>query len=277
MFAMRPKVAERRRAREMRARGSSLRQIASELGVALSSASTWTRDVSVPSPTASATAVQPPAGRSRSEYFRQRGDLHVRQTYEARWRRREIARTYVLELLASAACADCGLRDPVVFEFDHLTSKREGVAQLVTHGYSLRVIIEEIEKCEIVCANCHRHRTAESNGWLRGGREAPTYCENRPLRRRNLEFIREYLATRACVDCGEGHVVVLEFDHIGPKRATVAKLAWQEHSLASLKREIAECQVRCANCHRRRTCQTFGHFRQNAAAPVAQLVRAAAF
>jgi hypothetical protein len=47
--------------------------------------------------------------------------------------------------------------------------------------------------------------------------------------------------------------VVLDFDHVGPKRASVVWLAFQEHSITSLEREIANCEIRCANCHRRRT------------------------
>lgn len=278
---MRRKDLERQSARQMRAAGASLREIARELKIALSSASSWTRDVApTPVETRPIEAAADRSGapsRDRSEYFRDRGELHKRQTYEARSRRRELARAYVIGLLTSKACADCGLADPVVLEFDHVQPKRAEVAVLVTHGYSLRRITAEIDRCEIVCANCHRHRTAARKGWLRTGSEAPDYSINRPLRRRNTEFVRDYLATHPCVDCREPSVVVLEFDHVGKKRATVAKLVQREHSLDSIRREIGECEVRCANCHRRKTCRTLGHFRQNADAPVAQLVRARAF
>lgn len=140
---------------DMRAAGMSLRQIAAELGVALSSASVWTRDVAIPAsrladhaqraPEASATS-----RRDRSAYFRKRGDLHTRQTYEARQRRRKTARAYVVLLLEVCACADCGLKDPAVLDFDHVSAKRGDVAELVTHGYAMHRIVEEIENCEIV-------------------------------------------------------------------------------------------------------------------------------
>jgi hypothetical protein len=55
-------------------------------------------------------------------------------------------------------CTDCGEADPVVLEFDHLGGKD---FNLSTGGSrSLTLVIAEIQKCEVVCANCHRRRTA---------------------------------------------------------------------------------------------------------------------
>jgi len=63
-------------------------------------------------------------------------------------------------------CRDCGERDPVVLEFDHLRNKAFDVGQ----GFAERTwtsILGEIEKCEVVCANCHRRRTALRRPTLR--------------------------------------------------------------------------------------------------------------
>jgi hypothetical protein len=86
----------------------------------------------------------------------------------------------------------------------------------------------------------------------------------RAARRRKLDRescrqnIYEYLATHTCVDCGETDPVVLDFDHRDPttKRGTVSRLA-KQLCWAQLKLEIARCDVRCANCHRRRTAAQF--------------------
>jgi hypothetical protein len=79
------------------------------------------------------------------------------------------------------------------------------------------------------------------------------WAVNRPLRRRNLEYVFTHLQKSSCIDCGEADLVVLEFDHVGPKRESVMVMVLNEHSLSSLERELASCEVRCANCHRRRT------------------------
>lgn len=71
-------------------------------------------------------------------------------------------REYVIQIKSQGACADCGLRPEVleVLEFDHTGNDKEhDVARLVHRGSSLKQLQKEIEKCELVCANCHRVRT----------------------------------------------------------------------------------------------------------------------
>ena len=42
---------------------------------------------------------------------------------------------------------------------DHLEDKKFSISGKGVKDNTLDAIIKEIEKCEIVCANCHRHRT----------------------------------------------------------------------------------------------------------------------
>lgn len=64
------------------------------------------------------------------------------------------------------------------------------------------------------------------------------------------EYVFNYLATHPCVDCGYSDIRVLEFDHVrGEKKNGVALLARSGCSLATIKTEIAKCEVRCKNCH----------------------------
>jgi hypothetical protein len=289
---MNAKPREKATARRLRAQGLSLREISRELGVSLSSASLWTRDIPAPLPTK--TSGPPPIrweppqicngcerillasdfhrGQSRckecrQEYMRQRGDLHRQQSRRARDKRRAAARAHIIQILRSGLCADCGLADPAVLEFDHVGPKRMEVGKLVREAYRLERIKAEIANCELVCANCHRRRTA---GRIRSWRADPDWRSlrsTRPSRRRNLLFLLEYLRRTPCVDCEEQDPVVLDFDHVGVKRWGVVQLAGRECSIANLEREIAECEVRCANCHRRRTIVQQSHFRNDLVAP----------
>lgn len=64
-------------------------------------------------------------------------------------------------------CADCKqVFPPCCMDFDHKEygSKKKNVAILVGEGYSKEIILKEIAKCDLVCANCHRIRTRE-RGW----------------------------------------------------------------------------------------------------------------
>lgn len=79
---------------------------------------------------------------------------------------------------------------------------------------------------------------------------------------RARDFIWNYLSSNPCVDCPESDPVVLEFDHRDgvEKRFNVAE-AYDRYSIANIKLEIEKCDVRCANCHRRRTARQFGLWR----------------
>jgi hypothetical protein len=106
----------------------------------------------------------------RSAYGREHY-LANRQRYidaEARRKRaRAESRTrYLFEFFRDHPCADCGEKDPLVLEFDHLGDKRfEVTNQFASRNW--REILNEIAKCEVVCANCHRRRTARRRGSIR--------------------------------------------------------------------------------------------------------------
>ena len=71
---------------------------------------------------------------------------------------------FVQEYKLEKGCADCGYKaHHAALEFDHIKPAKRGrvSAQL---GKSMRCIQEEIELCEVVCANCHSLRTYR-RGW----------------------------------------------------------------------------------------------------------------
>lgn len=80
-------------------------------------------------------------------------------------------------------------------------------------------------------------------------------------RRQELaDRLNEYLASHPCVDCGERDVVVLEFDHrdSSNKLSEVSRLVQSGNSWLNIFKEVSKCDVRCCNCHRRRTAKQFG-------------------
>ena len=76
-------------------------------------------------------------------------------------------RDLVYEFKLSNPCTSCGESNPIVLEFHHLNpkEKRNDVSNMASHGYSVKSIEEEIEKCIILCANCHRKKTAKQQNW----------------------------------------------------------------------------------------------------------------
>lgn len=77
---------------------------------------------------------------------------------------------------------------------------------------------------------------------------------NLKARRKKRRAVYEYLLTHPCVDCGEADIRVLEFDHVrGTKTMAIREMLSRTAPLARIFEEIAKCDVRCANCHRRAT------------------------
>lgn len=77
----------------------------------------------------------------------------------------------------------------------------------------------------------------------------------------NRAFILQYLRDHGCTDCPEKDPIVLVFDHVrGRKRKAVGDMASNGSSLKLIKAEIAKCEVRCCNCHARRTAKAQRHW-----------------
>lgn len=90
---------------------------------------------------------------------------HERQLKLAKLRKKRYIqeREKWLEVIKDQPCVDCGVKyPPYVMDFDH----KEGELKIASVSYlarrntsSFEKIKAEIEKCDLVCANCHRQRT----------------------------------------------------------------------------------------------------------------------
>lgn len=76
----------------------------------------------------------------------------------------------------------------------------------------------------------------------------------------NMTKIREYLKSHPCTDCGESDPIVLQFDHLSGKRANISMIV-RSWKWETVKEEIGKCEVRCANCHMRRTAKQLGWYK----------------
>jgi len=100
------------------------------------------------------------------------------------------------------------------------------------------------------CKNCFKLRDRErwdNNPELLSRKRK----QQKIIRDRNRSYINNYKKAHPCVDCDESDFIVLEFDHvINNKEANICEMLTT--SLEALKLEISKCEVRCANCHKRR-------------------------
>ena len=99
---------------------------------------------------------------------------HREDLYRAQKRHRVKVRQKLFEFLSKNKCKDCGERDPIVLDFDHINpdKKFKSISQMLSGHYSWESVVAEIGKCEIRCANCHRRRSHYQFGYF--GRNKPS-------------------------------------------------------------------------------------------------------
>lgn len=165
-------------------------------------------------------------------------ERNTNRTLDRRARHRE----WLNEYKASSGCEQCGVTDAAVLDFHHTDpqTKRMAVNEMVTYGYGKEALRAEIEKCETLCANCHRKAHFE----VPSPREPETAC-----RRWIYEYKQE---SDGCNRCDETAPGCLVFHHCsGEKTATVASLVSDGRPKDEIRAEIQKCEILCANCHRK--------------------------
>jgi hypothetical protein len=177
----------------------------------------------------------------------------------ARVTRRQRATLDFLRDVRRRPCADCGgVFSPWVMDFDHRdpTKKSFNVMSGRAMLMSRSRLMAEIEKCDIVCANCHAARTYR---WLLTLDRPLSGTSRRieEMRRRWREHagLLEQLRDVPCADCGlRFPSYVMQFDHrdSSDKRYTVTRMIGRAGRQKILE-EAAKCDIVCANCHRERT------------------------
>ena len=69
-------------------------------------------------------------------------------------------------------CSKCGYKETAqALEFDHVDRNKKRFKMSKAYRHSWPDILEEMEKCVILCANCHREKTVEEKDYLNIERE----------------------------------------------------------------------------------------------------------
>ncbi len=204
-----------------------------------------------------------PSKRNQRPYNVQYYAAH-RQAERDRVMKRHAASVAFLRDLRCVPCADCGtMFSPHMMDFDHRDPSRKLFA--ITGGHaplmSRQKLIAEIEKCDIVCANCHalrtyaclmdRRRRSTPEEWAPG--KSPHIAQNRARWRANAVMLNE-IRDVPCLDCGRRFPpCVMQFDHRDPstKKYEVTRIIARARPV--ILAEVAKCDIVCTNCHRDRT------------------------
>lgn len=101
----------------------------------------------------------PRALESKRKHYRKNRKKYI----EAKNKRKKEAQRLIIKY-KSKPCADCGQKYPYyVMDFDHKFDKKFNLSTAPNRGFSIKKILEEVAKCDIVCSNCHRIRTFRDN------------------------------------------------------------------------------------------------------------------
>tara|TARA_B100000900_G_scaffold406089_1_gene416605 strand:- start:2575 stop:2931 length:357 start_codon:yes stop_codon:yes gene_type:complete len=98
----------------------------------------------------------------QKEHYRNNKEYYKSKAKASKLKQRVCNRAFVDRVKRLLGCVDCGESNPVVLEFDHVRGEKAGnIADMVHRPLCVDAIKEEIRKCEVRCANCHRKKTFE--------------------------------------------------------------------------------------------------------------------
>lgn len=99
--------------------------------------------------------------KQKSQEYYQRKKEYYNATNKEKARLLKIEkRAYVTDYLLDHPCVDCGETDIIVLDFDHVRGEKyNNISNLVLQYRSIQKLKDEILKCDIRCANCHRRIT----------------------------------------------------------------------------------------------------------------------
>lgn len=187
-----------------------------------------------------------------------------RQAELDRVKKRQQATLAFLRDLRRVPCADCReVFPPHMMDFDHRDPSKKSFPIAAGHALlmSRAKLIAEVEKCDVVCANCHalrtyaslmeRRRRSTPEEWTPG--RSP-YIARKRAHWRASGALLDQICDVPCADCGRRFPpCVMQFDHRDPatKKYVVSKIRSRAHS--TILAEVAKCDIVCTNCHRDRT------------------------
>jgi hypothetical protein len=120
--------------------------------------------------------------------------------------------------------------------------------------------IKKLKTRQSACRECCKIRNKKYYLENREYFKKKSRINNRKSQVRLHQYILEYFLKHPCVDCGEKDPRVLDFDHLKDKYRNISAMVKAQVSHSRLNKEIEKCEVRCANCHRKRTSDIFHYW-----------------
>ena len=100
---------------------------------------------------------------AQREHYRNNKEIYLNHQRE----RSKKLKQWWLDFKSKLSCTECGENHPSCLDFHHKNKddKKYSIGRMVSR-YSKISMMEEIEKCKILCSNCHRKLHWNENGAL---------------------------------------------------------------------------------------------------------------
>lgn len=94
------------------------------------------------------------------EYHKGWYQRHKEEVMERRKKRQVDIHDWYRRYKSTLHCADCGMNHPACLQFHHRDREDKSFAlgAVAARATSIKALMKEIEKCEVLCVNCHAKR-----------------------------------------------------------------------------------------------------------------------
>jgi hypothetical protein len=155
--------------------------------------------------------------------------------------RKKRIKTWFKNYKKSVCCEECGEKQAECLDFHHIQVKFKQVNEMVRDGYSKAKIMNEIDKCVVLCGNCHRRTHNEelkTNG----------YTTKKAQSRR--KWMIELKSKLACYNCNIMGYAIIDFHHLRNKEYGINYMV-SRFAKEKTTNELIKCVPLCLNCHRK--------------------------
>lgn len=191
----------------------------------------------------------------RKQYWKKYSKKNRKRLNEKENLRRKRIKEWLKNYKERLSCSRCSESENQCLDFHHVQDKKFTINFMVNNSYSIGRIEEEIEKCVVLCGNCHRVQHYE-NKWSRGseslaGVTAKSGSKNNKRRRKLRILVFKIRSSLSCYTCDYSHPRVLDFHHIMKKLFGINESVHRALSKERIIAEIRKCIPLCVNCHRK--------------------------
>lgn len=192
--------------------------------------------------------------RSKKNYEQLRGDC--KDCEGIRILRRKQNKKITLIKNCGGKCVDCQIeindRNPSIFEFHHTDPTQKEFSDFANK--SSKIVDEELKKCVLLCANCHkmRHKVGyDEINYSKTPKPIPVNIRVGVLRFKRKDWIIKQMGSK-CVKCGLEYNIsnypIFECHHTDPTQKDFADFANKSNKI--IREEIDKCVLLCSNCHK---------------------------